>query len=158
MSPSLRRGVLLTAVVPVLALSGCAGPAQDAATTVAALNVAPVLVHDAPVPVPLERGASPVRVACHPQPSAPPTTRPEALTQSIAVVVPATTLVRLDAAGRAVQASTNTGQAPCRTDVFVVERDGITTPAPAAVRAAVLAALTGSGGGGWTPGAWRPVL
>lgn len=156
MSPTLRRGALVAALAPVMALSGCAGLARDAGTSaVAAVAVAPVLVHDAPAR--LVVAPAPAEVACHPQPAPPAPGRPESLTASIAVVVPATTLVRLDPAGAVVAASTNTGQAPCRTDVVVVERDGVTTPAPAAVRTAVLGALAGSEDGGWTPGTWRPV-
>lgn len=156
MPPSHRRVLLVAALAPVLALSGCSGLDQDYGTrALATVAVAPVLVHDAPVR--LVSGATPALVACHPQPTLPAPGRPEAVTATIAVVVPATTLVRLDASGLPVTASTNTGQAPCRTDVFVVERDGATTPAPGAVRAAVLGALAGSEDGGWTPGSWRPV-
>ena len=154
MSSCLPRGVLAVALAPVVALSGCAAPARDASST-ASLDAGRVLVHDAPVR--LTAGTAPAPSACHEQPPPPVPARREALTTSIAVVVPATTLVRLDAAGAPVEVSTNTGRAPCRTDVVVVERDGTTTPAPAAVRAAVLAALAGSEDGGWRPGAWRPV-
>jgi hypothetical protein len=68
----------------------------------------------------------------------------------VSFVVPPTTVIEVDELGRPVAVTTNTGQAPCVTDVFVqVAADGTALPAASTLSTTVLSVHFGSG---WAPG------
>jgi hypothetical protein len=68
----------------------------------------------------------------------------------VSFVVPPTTLIQVDELGRPIAVTTNTGQAPCVTDVFVqVAADGTALPAADTLSTTVLSVHFGSD---WAPG------
>lgn len=100
----------------------------------------------------------PVPAACLPQPrpaTAPGTTGGQAGHTGVSFVVPPSTVVVVDHLGQPVAVSTNTGQAPCVTDLFVqVGPDGARAAAGEALRSAVLEQRWA---GPWTPGVAQPL-
>lgn len=73
----------------------------------------------------------------------------------VSFTVPPMTRVTVDAEGAPLAVATNTGQAPCTTDTFVLIRpDGTAVPATDDVRDAVLRLHLG---GEWPPGVARPL-
>jgi hypothetical protein len=90
---------------------------------------------------------------CRPQPAAAPDAgagQSSTGDTQVSFVVPPTTLIEVDELGRPVAVATNTGQAPCVTDVFVqVAADGTALPAASTLSTTVLSVHFGSG---WAPG------
>lgn len=97
---------------------------------------------------------------CHPHPAPAAVPQPVAaagVVTVVALVVAPSSRLRLAADGSAVAAATNTGRAPCATDVWTVEPAG--RPAPQDLVDAVLNRLASSGrdADDWEPGAWTPL-
>lgn len=142
--------VAALSLVVVTAGGAAAVGMQTTAATVTAAPAQEALVQEDPVP------AAPA--TCLPQPEAagsPHTPEQQAGHTGVSFVVPPATVIEVDRLGRVVAVSTNTGQAPCATDLFVqVAPDGTRTPADDTLRSA---ALERPSAGPWAPGVAQPL-
>jgi hypothetical protein len=143
---SLQPLVIASLSLVVIAGGGAAAvELQTAATAETAPAVQETPAQEEPV------AAEPV--SCLSQPEAPSIAEQQAGHTGVRFVVPPSTTVAVDHLGRPVEVSTNTGQAPCATDLFVqVAPDGTRTLADDALRRAV---LDQQPAGPWSPGVAR---